>query len=176
MFVGKKIRLRAYKKEDMDKAYRLVNDPEVRILLNPGIPYPLKREEEDKFYENLSSSKDTYSFAIERIHDQKYIGGCGVNEVDWKNSNCCVGIFLGKPYWSSGYGTEAMKILVNFIFKEMNLNRIYLNVYSFNNRAITSYKKAGFKIEGRLREHIFRFGSYHDEIIMGILRREYEHQ
>jgi RimJ/RimL family protein N-acetyltransferase len=54
----------------------------------------------------------------------------------------------------------------------MNLNRIYLNVYSFNERGITSYKRAGFKIEGTLREHIFRFGSYHDEIIMGILHSE----
>jgi RimJ/RimL family protein N-acetyltransferase len=52
--------------------------------LNPGISYSLKRDEEDKFYESLSSSKDTYSFAIERIDDKKYIGGCGVNEVDWK--------------------------------------------------------------------------------------------
>ncbi|MFW6120546.1 MAG: GNAT family N-acetyltransferase [Petrotogales bacterium] len=174
MFEGKLVRLRAYRKEDMDEAYNLVNDLEVRGFLNPGIPYPLKREEEDKFYENLSSSKDTYSFAIERIEDKRYIGGCGVNEVNWKNSNCCVGIFLGKPYWSYGYGTEAMQILVDFIFKEMNIHKIFLCVYSFNERAIKSYEKLGFKVEGRLREHIFRFGKYHDEIIMGILRSEYQ--
>nr|WP_206076217.1 GNAT family protein [Marinitoga lauensis] len=75
---------------------------------------------------------------------------------------------------NNGYGTEAMKLLVNFIFDEMNINKVKLHVFSFNKRAIRSYEKVGFKVEGVLREQIFREGKYHDEIIMGILRREWQ--
>jgi RimJ/RimL family protein N-acetyltransferase len=57
----------------------------------------------------------------------------------------------------------------------MNINKVNLNVYSFNERAIASYVKCGFKVEGRLRQRIFRDGKYHDEVIMGILRSEFEH-
>jgi len=173
MLEGRSVRLRAYRKEDVELAWKYINDPEVKSYLVPGIPFPMTLEEEYKWYENLSSSKDTYNFAIERIEDGQYIGGCGINEVNWKNSYAYVGIFLGKPYWSKGYGTEAMKLLLRFIFEEMNLNKVLLNVYSFNERALRSYEKCGFVVEGRLREQIFRKGKYYDEIIMGILRREF---
>ena len=66
-----------------------------------------------------------------------------------------------------------MKVLMNFIFEEMNINKIKLNVYAFNERAIKSYEKCGFKKEGLLRQEIFRQGKYNDEVVMGILREEY---
>lgn len=108
------------------------------------------------------------------MEDNEYIGGCGINHVDWKNSRAEVGIFLGKPFWNKVYGTDAMRVLVNFIFNEMNLNKISLNVYSFNERAIRSYEKVGFKVEGVLKQHIYREGHYHDEIIMAILKSEWK--
>lgn len=127
-----------------------------------------------KWFEGCSALKDTYSFAIETLEEHKYIGGCGVNSVDWKNSIVVVGIFIGdKDYWSKGYGTDAMQILIKFIFNEMNINKIKLQVFSFNERAINSYKKCGFKVEGVHRQEIFRNGKYHDDIIMGLLREEY---
>jgi len=174
MFEGKKVLLREYRKEDVKKAWEYINDPDVKRFLMPGIPYPLRLEEEEKWFEGQSSSGDTYNFAIVLKDTGEYIGGCGINTVDWKNSHACVGIFLGKKFWSKGYGTDAMKVLVNFIFSQMNINKVYLYVYSFNKRAIRSYEKCGFKIEGRLREHIFRDGKYHDEYIMSILRNEWK--
>ena len=142
--------------------------------MSPGIPYLYTLENETKWYEGLSADKDQYSFAIETIEEEKYIGGCGVNSVDWKNSIAVIGIFIGdKNYWDKGYGTDAMKILVKFIFEQMNINKVKLNVYGFNERAIRCYEKCGFKKEGTLRQEIFRDGKYHDEYIMGILKEEY---
>lgn len=84
------------------------------------------------------------------------------------------GIFIGdKKYWGKGYGTDAMRVLVKFIFEQMNIHKVKLNVYSFNERAIKSYEKCGFKVEGVLRQEIFRDGRYYDEIIMGLLKEEY---
>jgi RimJ/RimL family protein N-acetyltransferase len=173
---GEKVKLREYRKEDIPKAWEYFNDPDVRRFLNPGIPFPLKLEDEEKWYEEQTSRKDTYNFAIVIKDTGEYIGGCGINSVDWKNRHACVGIFLGKPFWSKGYGTDAMKVLVNFIFSQMNINKVYLNVFSFNQRAIKSYEKCGFKVEGVLREHIYRDGKYHDEYIMSILRSEWENR
>lgn len=174
MYEGALVRLRAYRKEDAQIALEYLNDREVKRNLAPGVPFPLTLWDEEKWIESNTAFKDTYSFAIETIKEKKYIGGCGINHIDWKNSNVTIGIFIGdKEYWSKGYGTDTMNILIKFIFEQMNINKIKLNVYSFNKRAIKCYEKCGFKNEGVLRQEIFRDGKYYDEIIMGLLRDEW---
>jgi RimJ/RimL family protein N-acetyltransferase len=169
---GRLVYLREYRKSDIALAHKYINDYEVRRMLVPGIPFPLRLEEEEKWYDSQSAFKDTYNFAISKIEDDEYIGGCGINEVDWKNRVATVGIFLGRQFWNEGFGTDAMKTLLKFIFDQMNMNKAKLNVYSFNKRAIKSYSKCGFQIEGTLRQEIFRDGAFHEEIIMGILKTE----
>lgn len=174
MYKGSKIQLREYRKEDVPQALAYVNDPEVKRLLTPGIPFLYTLEDELKWYDSLTALKDTYNFAIETLEDKRYIGGCGINSVDWKNSVALVGIFIGdKALWGKGYGTDAMNTLVKFIFEQMNIRKVKLNVYAFNERAVKSYEKCGFVKEGTLRQEIFRDGKYHDEHIMSILRDEY---
>src|SRR6056297_2989689 len=175
MFEGKLTRLRVYKKEDLKTVWNYINQENTMKFLRPGIPFPFKFEEEEKWYESINGlSTKSYTFAIERKKDDEYLGGVGINEIDWKNSYCEIGIFLAEDYCGQGYGTDALKVLIDFIFNEMNLNKVMLSVYSFNDRAQNSYKKTGFVEEGRLREHIFRNGKYNDEIIMSILRKEWE--
>jgi len=169
---GRLVYLREYRKSDIALAHKYINDYEVRRMLVPGIPFPLRLEEEEKWYDSQSAFKDTYNFAVSKIENDEYIGGCGINEVDWKNRVATVGIFLGRQFWNKGFGTDAMKTLLIFIFDQMNMNKAKLNVYSFNKRAIKSYLKCGFQIEGTLRQEIFRDGAFHEEIIMGILKTE----
>ncbi|MDA8443400.1 MAG: GNAT family protein [Peptococcaceae bacterium] len=174
MYQGNLVKLRAYRRGDIPLAWEYINDPEVKRLLSPGIPFPLTLGEEEKWFENISAYNDTYNFAIETLQGGKYIGGCGINNVDWKNSVATVGIFIGdKGFWGKGLGTDAMQILLKFIFEQMNLNKVKLLVYSFNPRAIKCYEKCGFQREGILRREIFRDGQYHDQFVMGILREEY---
>lgn len=174
MFKGKKVKLRALTMEDVEPAYQHMNDPEVLLNLSPGIPYPITYEREKQWFESQIAMKDTYNFAIEDIETGLYIGGCGINKVDWMNRVATVGIYIGdEDFRGKGYGTEAMELLVDFIFNQMNINRIQLFVFSFNERAIRSYKKVGFVEEGRLKQSVFRNGRYYDEIIMSILRENY---
>ena len=176
MYTGDLVRLRDYSKEDLEMAKNYVNNPEVKQYLEPGIPYLYTLANEEKWYEAISANSDTYNFAIEDKKTGKYIGGCGVNEVDWKNSKAVVGIFIGDvAYHSKGYGTDAMQVIVRFIFEQMNINKIKLEVYSFNKRAIRCYEKVGFQVEGVLKEEIFRNGKYHDIIEMSIFKRDYFH-
>ncbi len=173
MYTGKLVQLRAYETKDIEAAKNYINDPELKHYLMPGVPFPMTLSDETKFIEGISAFKDNYSFAIDTLEGH-YIGGCGLNNVDWKNRVAMVGIFIGdKDYWGKGYGSDAMTVLIDFIFNEMNLNRIMLNVYGFNERAIKSYEKCGFAKEGVLRQALFKGGQYHDEVIMSILREEY---
>ncbi len=175
MYFGKKIILTAFEKEYVDIALKYVNDYDTSSNLVSAIPFPLRHDDELKFYEKINPfSKGEYNFAILKKDTKEYIGGCGINEVDWKNSFCTVGIFLGKPFWNKGYGTDAMRTLVDFIFNEMSLNKIRLFVFEFNKRAVRSYEKSGFKVEGILRKQIFRNGKFYDVYAMGILRREWQ--
>lgn len=175
MYYGEKIKLRAYKREDVLLACEYMNDSELKRLLVNKIPYPMILEEEEKWYESLINLKDSYNFAIEDLGSGKYIGGCGINQINWLNRIAIIGIFIGdKNYWGKGYGTDAVNTLVKFIFEQMNMNKVKLSVFSFNERAKKCYEKCGFKVEGVLRQELFRDGKYNDEYIMSILFEEWK--
>ena len=175
MLDGDRVRLRAYTKDDLPKARSYLNASGVGDMMRPGIVFPLRPEDEDKWYENLDANSDKqYGFAIERKEDKQYLGGCGVQGIDAKNRFAMIGIFLGNEHCGKGYGTDALRVLIDFCFKEINLNKVKLDVFSFNKRAVSCYEKLGFKTEGVLRQEVFRDGSYHDAIVMGLLRTEWE--
>lgn len=175
MYFGDKVKLRAYKKEDIPLACEYMNDSETKKLLVNNIPFPMSLEQEEKWFEGLAGLKDTYNFAIEALEEGKYIGGCGINSINWLSRIVTVGIFIGdKNYWGKGYGTDAMKVLLRFIFEQMNMNKVKLNVFGFNQRAKRSYEKCGFKVEGVLKQEIFRDGQYYDDYAMAILFEEWE--
>ena len=174
LYRGKLVKLREYRKSDIELAYRYMNDLEVALNLNIGIPYPMTMEKQQEWYDNQIKDDNIYNFAIESLEDGIYIGGCGINKYDWKNGTADVGIFIGnQQFRGKGYGTDAMKVLIDFIFNQTNINRIQLSTFSFNEAAYKSYLKCGFKEEGRLRQRIFRNGKYYDEVLMGLLREEY---
>jgi RimJ/RimL family protein N-acetyltransferase len=174
MYTGQKVRLRAYSRVDIPLRLSYINDTEIASPLTDDIPFPITQHEEEKWFESISSGSDRYKFAIETIDNNVFIGGCSINDVDWKNSVASVGIFIGnRDYWGNGYGHDAMNVLISFIFNQMNINKIRLICYSFNKRAIKSFEKCGFVIEGILRNEIFRDGRYYDKIAMGILRTEF---
>ena len=172
MYSGQLVKLRAYKEEDIEKATVYINDEEVKKLMDSTIPFPMTKWQEEEWIRSRKANTDfTYDFAIEDLKTGKYIGGCSINECDVKNITCVVGIMIGdKEYWGKGYGSDALKVLIKFIFEEVNMNKIKLNVFSFNNRAIACYKKVGFKEEGILKKEIYRNGTYYDEIIMAMFK------
>jgi len=146
MLQGEKVRLRAYTKDDLPLVRAYLNEIEVGQMLRGGILFPFRPEDEEKWYEALdANSEKEYGFAIETKEDGTYLGGCGVHAIDAKNRVATVGIFLGKEHLEQGYGTDALRVLVDFCFNEVNLNKVRLNVFSFNKRAIRCYENCGFK-------------------------------
>ncbi|GAF14741.1 ribosomal-protein-S5p-alanine acetyltransferase [Bacillus sp. JCM 19045] len=80
-------------------------------------------------------------------------------------------MMIGSPEArNQGYGTEALNLLVHFLFADMNLNRVQLDTWSGNERALHVYKKCGFEVEGLLRNAEFVNGTYYDQVVMGRLK------
>jgi RimJ/RimL family protein N-acetyltransferase len=113
------------------------------------------------------------SFAIE-TKDGVHIGSTGLHGASPENRAAELGIMIGeKAYWSKGYGTDALATLVRFAFEEMNLNRIELHVFDFNQRAQASYRRCGFVEEGRMRDAHYAEGAYSDVVVMALLRDDW---
>lgn len=177
MFKGEKVLLREYREGDIQKATEMFNDAETRTYIGSG-PFPASIWQEEKFIKGQDfMSRDSYNYAIETLEDGEYIGGCGINKMNWTARVAEVGIMIGdKAYWGQGYGTDAMKVLIRIIFEYLNMNKISLYLFSYNKRAQASYEKCGFVVEGVLRQEQYAKGGYHDQIYMGLLREEWEKQ
>jgi RimJ/RimL family protein N-acetyltransferase len=173
MIEGTKTRLRALEKEDLPRCVRWFNDPDLRRFLN--MRYPLSMTEEEQWWANRleRGGKGDHIFAIE-AEDGSHIGNIGLHNVDHENRRAMVGIAIGeKARWGRGYGTDAMRALLGWAFGYLNLHRVYLTVYAFNERAIRCYRTCGFQHEGTMRQAQYIDGEYIDEWMMGILREEF---
>ncbi len=166
------VKLVAMTEEYKNKATEMMNEPEVRRNFIRNSIYPLMSEDRDRVFSVKTALKPDYCFGIE-IAEGEFIGVCGTELMSLKNRAGNIWIMLGKGYHRKGYGYNALNKLINMMFNEMNLNKVGLEVFSFNEAAIKCYKKLGFKVEGRLRQELFREGKYHDVIMMGLLREEW---
>jgi len=114
-----------------------------------------------------------YSFAVRTLEDDKLIGFLAI----WLHpvhAEGWVGLGIGdRELWGKGYGTDMMKLCLQYAFTELNLRRMSLGLMEYNPRALRSYEKAGFRLEGRTRGDICRDGKHHDSLWMGILREEW---
>ena len=115
-----------------------------------------------------------HTFAIVSKDNDKLIGNCGLMDTDYKDGTSTIGIFIGEEeYRGKGLGTEVINLLLDYGFNNLRLHNINLGVFSFNERAISCYKKLGFKEYGRRHECYYLDGKWHDEIWMEILEDEY---
>ena len=103
------------------------------------------------------------------------IGSVSLEKIDWKDRNATLGIMIGEEeYRSKGYGTEAIRLILEYGFKYLNLQNIKLDLMEFNERALKCYQKCGFKEYGRRRKCKYINGKYYDTISMDILAEEFE--
>ena len=171
MIQGTKIRLRALEHDDLPHFVRWINDPETRRFM--VLRYPLSMTEEEKWWQGFLQRENDHIFAIE-AEDGTYIGNVGLHDIEPENRRAELGIIIGdKAHWGQGYGTDAVRALLRWAFEYLNLNRISLRVYDYNERAIGCYQKCGFRHEGTMRQARYTDGQYHDEWIMGVLRDEF---
>jgi RimJ/RimL family protein N-acetyltransferase len=175
MIYGERVRLRAPERGDLQQFVDWLNDPEVRdgLLLH----LPMSLAEEEQWFEGMikrPAAEHPMVIEIQQDEEWRMIGNCGVHEIDWRCRSGMVGIFIGEKHlWNQGYGTEVMTLLLKHGFETLNLNRIWLDVYADNPRAIRSYEKVGFVLEGKKRQAMYKQGQYVDLHLMSVLREEW---
>ncbi|WBW97050.1 GNAT family N-acetyltransferase [Oceanirhabdus sp. W0125-5] len=173
LFETDRIRLRKMRREDIEVYNKWSNDEEFVRNTYPNIDR-YSMEDTEKFYNKIANSSSAKTYIIEDISNGNPIGITTLLNIEFFNRNAEFIIDIGeKEYWGKGYGKEVMELMLRLAFLELNLNRVYLRVFSFNERAIKLYEKIGFLCEGRSREVIFRDGKWHDIVNMGMLQREY---
>lgn len=170
--VGDRIYLSPRSTEDVEQFTEWLNDFETADYLGMSGKL-ITFEGERKFLEENSSPEAT--FVIVNIENDKMIGTVSLENIDWINRTATLGIFIGdKEFRNNGYGTEAIRLILEYGFKYMNLWNIKLDLMEFNERAYACYKKCGFKEYGRRRKCKFIDGKYYDSIAMDILAEEFE--
>lgn len=169
--VGERIYLSPRNVEDVEKFTEWMNDFEITDYT--GRSYQTMTLQNEKTY--LEKEQDNKSgFAIIDLQTDEIIGNVGLHDINNINRTATLGIFIGnKDYRSKGYGTEAIKLILDFGFNYLNLNNIDLALMEFNKRALKCYEKCGFKEIGRRRKCKFINGRYYDSILMDILSEEF---
>lgn len=171
---GKIVRLTSIKEKDYEIIEDWFND--VNFLRHydmlPAIPQTCI--EVKKSIDEFAYGKNSFVFGIRIIDSDILVGIIGLFDIQWANGVGTFFIGIGDNNSSGkGYGIEALRLLLDFGFNELNLHRIQLNVISYNERAIKLYEKAGFKREGVFRELLFRDNKRYDLYLYGYLRNEW---
>lgn len=171
--IGDRIYLSPRNSEDVEIFTQWLNDFEITDYTgrSAGI---VTLENEKQYLENKLTNDNHKAFVIVDLTTDKMVGTLSLENINYNNRTAVLGIFIGdSEYRSNGYGTEAIRLLLDFAFNYVNLNSIKLDVLSCNERAIKCYKKCGFKEVGRWRKSKYVNGKYYDTIIMDILAEEF---
>ena len=170
---GRRVVLRRHRPENLPAVVNWYRDPELARLTRYHLR-PMADEEIERFFVSRLLAADSMAYAIHERKTDRLVGLTTFSSLDPDNSSVLFHITIGeREAWGRGYGTETVELMLAHAFDRLGLHRVGLSVFAFNERAIHAYEKAGFRIEGRLREAIQRDGVFWDEIEMGILRHEW---
>lgn len=177
---GTLVKLRPLTSADVDVIIPVYQDFDLQLTTDGDSP-PLTDVQVRAFWEEIISEPGPTLryFGIEplpgQIGESTLVGACSLQQIDPRNRHAELSIFmLNTAVRGQGYGTEATRLLLNYAFEVIRLDKVYLGVYEFNEAGLRAYEKAGFRYEGRLKQMLYYEGRYHDEWSMRMLRSEWE--
>ena len=131
-------------------------------------------EEAEKWYDDIQKDSGKHIRLGIFLLNGTIIGDIGLQNVDWKNRKCDIGVGFSKlEHRNKGYGSEAVALLLEHAFNNMGLIRVEASTQDLNISAQKSLEKLGFSLEGRQRRSIYWGGKYHDRLMYAILATEY---
>lgn len=170
MIAGQTVILRALEASDLERCYKWMNDPVIVRTLKSRYPMPFQQEAA-WLEEATQSSPVARHFAIERKDDRHHIGNASLHAIDWVSRSAWFGLFIGEPTaWNKGFGRDAVSTLVKFAFEEMNLQKLKINVFDYNEKAKHLLESLGFRQEGKLERDFYKEGQWQDIVILSIFR------
>ena len=166
--------LKVLEKKDLEgNWYRWLNNQDSTKFTRHGI-FPNTYEKQVSFFESLSKKTNVIALAIVEIENDIHIGVVSLQNIDWINRNAEIAIWVGeKEYQKSGYGLEAMCLLINHGFKRVNLHKIYAGQDVGLEKWRKTLEKIGFRVEGFRKEHVFRDCAYRDVVMIGVFAQDF---
>ena len=175
MLQGKRVRLTAIKEDDLPIITKWYENTDFLRLYDAVPAVPKTERSFKKWIEEDDDTNQEFRFAVRTQETGEIIGFIEIDGILWNHRNAWLSIAIGNPSnWNQGYGKEALNLALDYCFKELNLHRIQLTVFAYNERAIALYEKLGFKKEGNYREFLMRDGKTFDMILYGILENEWK--
>jgi [ribosomal protein S5]-alanine N-acetyltransferase len=170
-----RLNLRPINANDSGRIEELAEDYDIaKSTLN--IPHPYPKGSGVQFIEsilNAEKNNKIVMFAIEEKESQLLIGLININlSAPYKRGE--LAYWVGKEYWGKGYGTEATRIVLEYGFNDLNLNKIFAASFTTNPGSWRIMEKVGLKYEGTLKQHVTRFGQFHDLAYYGLLKVEFD--
>lgn len=157
---------------DIPQLLNWINDRD--LVLNNSPYRPVHEDQHKNWFDAIRHRQDAVIFGIRLCDSNELIGSCQLHNIHPVHRTAELQIRIGNAeVRGRGLGTEAIRLLLSFAFKDLNLHRVYLHVFASNTAAIRAYQRAEFRNEGLLRQHAHIDGSYVDVLIMGILREEF---
>ncbi|KMZ44265.1 MULTISPECIES: GNAT family protein [Bacillales] len=169
---GERVFLRPIGTEDTELYFRSLFSKETRMLT--GTQKHFTREQIHQYIENKGQDSSSVLLLICLCENDQVIGDVQIGDIDRNNRSAFIRISIDQnAYQGKGYGSEALLLMLDYGFGILNLHRIELNVFAFNERAIHTYEKLGFQREGIQRQALYYNHAYHDSILMSMLADEY---
>ncbi|MNV26265.1 Spermidine N(1)-acetyltransferase [compost metagenome] len=169
---GEQVYLRPISLEDTELYFRTLFDPETRRLT--GTARSFNREFIAGYIERKSQDQSGLLLLIALRENDAAIGDIALQDMDALSRSANIRIAINDAeHQGKGYGSEALRLMLDYGFGICNLHRIELNVYAYNERAQRCYEKVGFRQEGVQRDVLFYNHQYHDSILMSMLEDEY---
>ncbi|MGW3497110.1 GNAT family N-acetyltransferase [Streptomyces sp. NPDC001020] len=175
MWIGEKVRLRGVEPKDWEGFRDLTrNTVDVR---NADLVEPPRSDESFRSWTAERAGRppggEAFRLVIEALADRAFAGSVTVGETDSRAGRFRTGIEIARDHRRQGFAAEATELVLTYMFAEQRYNKCEVEVYAFNDASLALYHKLGFVEEGRLRQHEFFAGSYHDVVLLGITAAEY---
>lgn len=171
---GERLDLLPRNMDNLDLYYKWINDQKVRIFSRNEVPHT--KEDIKKWFEEPSQgeSKKHIGFELWHKEDKRVIGNGGLSRIDYIVRKANIWMVIGeKDYWGKGLASEGVKLILDYTFKEINLNKVYAGVFEPNIASWSCAEKVGFRIEGRLKNYIYVDGKRHDARKYAIFREDW---
>lgn len=171
IYRGALVTIRPPLTSDVDGFLAKAGQPETALAYG-GDPEKIVPPTPESYADSLKRFPDSIKWVID--HEGHAIGRTRLHSVDKVEAHARFAIGIWHPDdWGRGFGTEAAKLVLSHAFNTLKFHRVDLIVLESNTRAIRSYEKCGFKVEGVLRERALIQGRRQNDLIMGILRDEF---
>ena len=171
-----RVYLRALEPDDYKTSIEWRRDNEIWGMVG-STKYFVSEAYEKKWVEDTIFNSRDIKLAVCEVGSNKYIGNVYATDIDQTNRSCTTGVLVGNhDFWGQGYASEAYRLLLDYLFNERNINRVQAYVLESNVASMKMHQKVGYKIEGTLRKSVYKNGKYQNQVLLSILKEEFQNK